>query len=814
MVVWLLALSYAKCKSLHEMPEEATVVRENYGVTFHKQGILDNAHSVWHQTFVVPLEVTPLPDVHLYCEKSSQDQNNISVTLHNVCPALKAYNERHYQLSKEIQFAEENIHRMLHGNQPLRTKRALLGFVGRFAKSLFGVSTEEDTTILAKQIKQLQNSAIGNHDQVLHLIDDFQSYVVKENKKFDLLRKATKLNSEAITAIDSFMQTTMTSQQELTQFINVLHIYGTQYVHSLVDIRSHLHQTEEAIQTLLQGYLPYNFVPPAELQDLLEDITQEIAKLGPFHLTHTDVGFYYHLQDIVYKLVGDKLFIKLRIPVTASTTAFTIYRIHSVPISMSTNQDDRTIIDIDKPYLAISIDKLFYMSLSESEYQFCTGNHLKRCNQALTMKESSSPSCALALFYDNPRSVAELCSVTFLQKSRDKESHIITVSDNSYLISSPDTRWIQICPGKAPVQIVPCKLCIVKLPCACSLKGQTFYIPPTLQHCHKSLTPLVNHSLNLAALFHFYENSDILYNLTSKSAFANPVIPEIPKIEIITKEFKSVVQKESKVKLSLKHIVSNLKRKQRMYSDTTSKFSTDLGLLMQPEVSTVLPVISCINFVLVLIALATSVNFYCKMLVFARSAHALNILPTPEPTGSSNFNPFELFDTTQMFLSLLVLTLVFVLLCCRKRHHCDMARKAPHTKITVVFFGNNDYIPVNLTHTGFLAKDLKLHLPGNVMPEAYFSLLSRRIYVKWGLLSLTTDTGYCFRLPQLMTVPLSKILRARTILFNLTEIQIMACTFGEYVEIYKWIIPKTNMFATVMSTSINPALQVSTPSDG
>ena len=112
----------------------------------------------------------------------------------------------------------------------------------------------------------------------------------------------------------------------------------------------------------------------------------------------------------------------------------------------------------------------------------------------MTMKESSSPSCALALFYDNPRSAAELCSVTFLQKSRDKESHIITVSDNSYLISSPDTRWIQIFPEKALVQIVPCKVCIVKLPCACSLKAQTFYIPPTLEHCHKSLTPMVNQS--------------------------------------------------------------------------------------------------------------------------------------------------------------------------------------------------------------------------------------------------------------------------------------------------------------------------------
>ena len=135
----------------------------------------------------------------------------------------------------------------------------------------------------------------------------------------------------------------------------------------------------------------------------------------------------------------------------------------------------------------------------------------------------------------------------------------------------------------------------------------------------------------------------------------------------------------------------------------------------------------------------------------------------------------------------------------------------PNVKPTLT---TNDYIPVNLTHTGFLAKDLKLHLQGNAMPKAYFSLLSRRICVKWGLLSLTTDTGYCFRLPQLMTVPLSKVLKARTILYNLTEIQIMDCTFGEYIEIYKWIIPSPNMFSTVMSTSVNPALQVSTPSDG
>ena len=45
--------------------DEVTVVRENYGVTL--QGILDNAHSVWHQTFVVPLGSSQLQHVEVHC---------------------------------------------------------------------------------------------------------------------------------------------------------------------------------------------------------------------------------------------------------------------------------------------------------------------------------------------------------------------------------------------------------------------------------------------------------------------------------------------------------------------------------------------------------------------------------------------------------------------------------------------------------------------------------------------------------------------------------------------------------------------------
>ena len=166
-----------------------------------------------------------------------------------------------------------------------------------------------------------------------------------------------------------------------------------------------------------------------------------------------------------------------------------------MPIPLAANRHEHSLINIVKPYIAISYDKLFYVSLTESEYQFCTGNQLKRCNQALSMQETSHPDCALALFNDNANQISKLCKISLLPATNFNTSHIISVSDNSYLISTQDLHWIQTCPGRAPVHVPSCKLCVVKLPCSCALKGQTFFIPPTLQNCLPNHKPIVTHSL-------------------------------------------------------------------------------------------------------------------------------------------------------------------------------------------------------------------------------------------------------------------------------------------------------------------------------
>ena len=114
-------------------------------------------------------------------------------------------------------------------------------------------------------------------------------------------------------------------------------------LYTLADIRFHLSQTETAIQTLLNGYLPYYFVHAILLQSALDTIADEVIKFGPFKLSHTEiaeVGYYYHLQDITYTLDQQQLFIKIQIPLTATTTAFTLYRVHSVPIPLGANHSD------------------------------------------------------------------------------------------------------------------------------------------------------------------------------------------------------------------------------------------------------------------------------------------------------------------------------------------------------------------------------------------------------------------------------------------------------------------------------------------
>ena len=583
---------------------------------------------------------------------------------------------------------------------------------------------------------------------------------------------------------------------EVLNWINILHTYGSQYVDILVDIRTNLYQEEQALQVLLQGYLPYLLVPPHELTHTLQDISDILPTLGSFQISHREIGYYYHLNDVTYQRVDDNFYVKIKIPLTTTTTLFTLYRMNAVPIPLGADRKERSIVEMSKPYIAISHDNLFYIMLSESEYHFCTGNQLKRCNQALSMQETTHPDCALALFNDQPKLVSKLCQINLLL-ANTTATHIITVSDNPYLISSEDTHWIQTCPGRTPMHVTPCRLCIVNLPCACALKGQTFFIPPTLHNCLPNSTPVVTHMVNLPALFHFYKDQSNLLNITSKTFFPKPVKPRIPEISIVNKEYDDVIQQSTK-RLSLAKIARNVKAKKTIYIDKVSKLESDLGILSKPEIGTGISIVSCLTCVISVLALIMSINVYCKMLVLAHVATAIDWTPnvTEEPKEILVTSVFHEYMSLMILLIIFCAVITFAALFLRfwARSTQLFTQKFPHTSISLILFGNGDCFSVPLLTTSLPIRMINLSLVGDVQsfPTPRITCAFSHVYLAWHDIFLASDTGHVINLPIKVPINLLKRSKLRRIITNLSEIQLIASTLDEYAQLHTWFIKPEN----------------------
>ena len=265
---------------LGEILDTSTVVRENYGVVFAPKSILDNTHSVWHHTFAFEL-----PDIEQPCSKDEFDDGALSASAErrgffiqqDFCPAFNTDNERNSRIKEDIESPQRQLNLLMSPNDNFRNKRGLFDIVGKVSKSLFGTATTEDAQILANHIKQIEKKEAISQSYFEVIQDNLQSFMIKSTARADLLDRTIKMNMEYIneTRIRTRAQTEELSIQ-LKQWINILHVYGTQYADTLSDIRFNLNEELHALQTLLEGFLPVYFAPPAKLASVLDNIKHDL----------------------------------------------------------------------------------------------------------------------------------------------------------------------------------------------------------------------------------------------------------------------------------------------------------------------------------------------------------------------------------------------------------------------------------------------------------------------------------------------------------------------------------------------------------
>lgn len=132
-----------------------TINRINYGVIFQEENKIVISKEYWLHTFKIDL---PKP-VHFH-EFAPCGSDAECITFNDY---LKSINNIHFKTASHVNETLKNIHSLMPKSDILRTmktKRALLSFVGSLSKSLFGTATMDDVNILARHINQLTRTTI------------------------------------------------------------------------------------------------------------------------------------------------------------------------------------------------------------------------------------------------------------------------------------------------------------------------------------------------------------------------------------------------------------------------------------------------------------------------------------------------------------------------------------------------------------------------------------------------------------------------------------------------------------------------------
>ena len=773
----------------------STVVRHQYGVVFSPQSVLDNSVSVWHHTFAYRLDAQRVPLPALLCEQA-QGKLLEYVTRegdikNDFCPALETYNKRIKRLVEEIQQLQRNIDYVLPKYKPKHSGRGLIDAVGIASKFLFGLSTEKDANIMKLQIQRLRRDL---QTSIQTVADEFQSFHKQVSERENLLENGIRLNREYFQLALRWVQRNATMRAMYNRnWINALHIYGAQYSDTLSDIRLAMVRELQGIQTLLEGYLPVNLVPPHELRNVLRRIRHTVKERGQFVFAHTDIAAYYHLQDITYIRERDFLYITLKIPISSTTTVYTVYRIHSIPIMLGDSGVDRSIIQFDEPYLAVSDDRLFFFTMTEAEYQFCQGNVFRRCSQGLAVQETDHPNCALALFLDDTEKINQLCDFTLLREPDGLRTKIISVNESSYLISTNDRNWIQSCAGGTPVHVKSCGLCIVELPCACALKARTFFIPAIANNCNDTKLPVTKLSHNYQALLKFYAADFGIKNLVRRVE-ENPTEKiGFPSIDLLEEKFDDVISRSQAIQLSLGKAADAMNKRQPVFVDKVSSLADQLGALADPAMNQALQAISSLGFLGSIVALGLTCRNMYVLAMLTRRADAIpwGMLTTQAPSLPKQCYVYNNLLLTSLVLSALLLCAVLVAIVAFFRQQAaSESRKKDRliSTIKISFHDKSESITFPLVKTPLFGKELAFFTEAQcLIPKLQYHIVCFALHFNWSFLTIkASKSGNKIELPTYIPIGFAEVFKLRRILRDMEHVRLFVERGKEVHQITLW----------------------------
>jgi hypothetical protein len=294
----------------------------------------------------------------------------------------------------------------------------------------------------------------------------------------------------------------------------------------------------QAIQLLLTGKISPKFIKPETITQLYADINKNLQKNYPsFFLTNEDLSAFYNIPFFLFYAIDDHLYIQVKLPLSSYQSTFSVYKVQSVALPIHNNQTTTYTEYSNLPtYLAISLDLIYFMELTDDQYHACTEETpIKHCLANNPIQSISRPTCAVAIYNNNLPQATALCRSTLLI-NKPPADQIIPLGNNLYFFVNPSNVGSELsllCDPVSPKYTVrACSLCTVAVPCSCTLQGPTFIIPKSLTNCDKNPS---TSSSEITTQFQFNLNflSNFLFNTTTLEALsAQSSVKSIPQLQL------------------------------------------------------------------------------------------------------------------------------------------------------------------------------------------------------------------------------------------------------------------------------------------
>ena len=683
------------------------IPRLNLGVLFSTHSILDNSNTYWYHIFKIDLlKSPPLPTVPLssVCMNMPQlTQINVKFSICSLYELLiETYSQQANYLHADIDTNIDTVKTLLAShkhNLAERTRRGLFDFVGKSFKFLFGTATSSDinkfvsvATVLDDRVKNVEMK----HNK---LISDFVSYIDIKNRQNKQLTEAIEINYNRTEILSKDIQSTTkymaslahTVKDELQNIYNVFFLYNKFLIThvSLIDQRlAALHHMQiqsieflQSIQLLLTGKISPRLITQLQVKKLYKIISKHLQKNYPsFVITNPDINNFYDSPNYLFYAIDKHLYIQVKIPLSSYNAIFEVYKIISVPLPLNNNQSLHMYTSYELPsLLALSVDKNYYIDLSNEQYETCIGTPIRHCSHNIAIQTTSRPSCAVAIFMNQFNKISSICKST-LSLHTNLPQQIYSLGGNTYFVTGTQDAeaWTLNCEKPHLPSFPSCTLCTIHIPCSCSLHSTNFIIAKSLHTCDKetisSTSPTTQFHFNYNFLSNWVYNDTVLNSITAYS-YLNytpniqlpPVLSDMPILP--THAF----LENQEIKLDMKKIVNSL------HDDTVepnqalrSIFPHVFDKQSYSNSSTLSNIIHYIFHAFTIILIATIVILFLRVrhlttLILATTAHTAIPLTdafvlTPQlPNKQVTVNYIE-FPATAFYIGCFILTFIMFIM--------------------------------------------------------------------------------------------------------------------------------------------------------